>query len=199
VKFLRNNPAVVMAGTAYVMIDKRGRRLRTVEPSTEHVEIQEQALRGINAIAHPTVMMRRNAVEAVGGYDVRWNYPEDLDMWLRLGEIGVVTNMAAVTLKYRVHEKSCTLANLHKHAESRRAIVEAAYARRRIDREYVAPKLPALSVGRLGRYDEAASRSYWALKEGERRTSLLYAAVAIRIAPWRIFGWKMAIRGLIGV
>jgi glycosyltransferase involved in cell wall biosynthesis len=199
VAFLREHSSVVCVGTSYSMIDNKGRRLRTVELDTDNRALEEAALRGINPIAHPTVMMRRDAVVAVGGYDVRFDYVEDLDLWLRLGEVGLLANLPGVKLKYRVHDKSRSLEDIHRQAECVRAAVEAAYVRRNIHREYVAPPLVNELVGRQRRHKEAVSRSYWAFKHGERRTSLLYATVAIWLAPWRILGWKMVIRGLLGV
>jgi glycosyltransferase involved in cell wall biosynthesis len=199
VAFLRDHPEIVCVGTSYIMIDAMGRRLKTDHRRAEDREIQEEALCGITPLAHPTVMMRRAAVTSVGGYDVRWNYAEDLDLWLRLGEIGALANMAAVTLMYRVHEKSRTLEDVETQARCVRAIVEEAYVRRRIDRDYVAPHFDSLPVGRRARHDKAASLSYWALKEGERRTSLVYGARATWLAPWRPLGWKLVIRALIGL
>ena len=199
VAFLREHPHVICLGTAYDMIDAKGRRFQTVRPSRENDAIQEEALSGITPLAHPTVMMRRRDVVEAGGYDERWDYAEDLDLWLRLGERGAVANLETVTLRYRVHERARTIENIERQAECVREMVEAAYRRRGIDRAYVRAQFLSRPEGRRGRFEQAAGRSYWALRHGERRTSLIYSARAIGLAPWRLFGWKMAARGLLGI
>ncbi len=199
VAFLRKHPDVIGVGSAFDMIDARGRRFQTMSPSRKNNAIQEEALRGVTPLAHPTVMMRRQDLVAAGGYDERWDYAEDLDLWLRLGERGVLANMDMVTLRYRVHERARTIEKIERQAECVREIVESAYRRRGIDRTYVRSQFLSRPEGRRGRFEQAAGRSYWALRHGERRTSLIYSARAIALAPWRPFGWKMAARGLIGI
>lgn len=53
-------------------------------------------------LAHPTVMIRRSAVLAVGGY--RRAVPaEDYDLWLRIAERHDLANLPDVHLDYRLH------------------------------------------------------------------------------------------------
>ena len=53
-------------------------------------------------LAHPSVMMRRSAILAVGGY--RRAVPaEDWDLWLRLAERHDLANLPDVHLDYRLH------------------------------------------------------------------------------------------------
>jgi hypothetical protein len=56
-------------------------------------------------MCHPAVMLRRTAALAAGGYR---DYPhaEDLDLWLRLAEIGRLANLSYPAISYRVHAKS---------------------------------------------------------------------------------------------
>jgi hypothetical protein len=55
---------------------------------------------------HPTVMVRRSALEAVGGYRSRYQWIEDLDLYLRLSDVGRLANLPGVHLEYRQHLKS---------------------------------------------------------------------------------------------
>ena len=63
-------------------------------------------LTGVCPINHPSVMMRRKAVLAVGGYRAEMMPAEDLDLWLRMGERGRLANLPDVITRYRVHESS---------------------------------------------------------------------------------------------
>lgn len=54
-------------------------------------------------LAHPTVMLRRAPVLAVGGYRPR-SVVEDYDLWLRLAERFDLANLPAALLDYRIHD-----------------------------------------------------------------------------------------------
>lgn len=55
-----------------------------------------------NCIAHPTAMVRTQALREVGGYDVSTLF-EDYDLWLRLAREWSVTNLPVTVLRYRYH------------------------------------------------------------------------------------------------
>lgn len=94
-------PDLLVLGTATIRIDAGGRRLETVTPPTEPREIAT-ALERVNVIAHPTVVMRRDALHAVGGYRPAYLRGEDYDLWLRLSERGRLANLAEPLLEYRI-------------------------------------------------------------------------------------------------
>ena len=53
---------------------------------------------------HPTILARRSALLAVGGYDAAMPCAEDYDLWLRLTEAGYsLAALPQVLLRYRVH------------------------------------------------------------------------------------------------
>jgi GT2 family glycosyltransferase len=54
-----------------------------------------------NAIAHPTVMYRKEVIDLCGGYK-RYLFCEDLDLWLRLMNAGILfSNLPEVLVYYR--------------------------------------------------------------------------------------------------
>jgi hypothetical protein len=55
-------------------------------------------------LAHPAVMMRRDAVLAVGGYREAYRHAEDYDLWLRMAERYRMANLPDRLLLYRQHE-----------------------------------------------------------------------------------------------
>lgn len=84
-------------------------------------------------ICHPSVMLRRAALEAAGGFaDVRW--AEDYDLWLRLDAAGFgLAKVPRVLLSWR-------------HREGRATFSDGRYALPRFDEvkaRYLAPKLLA--------------------------------------------------------
>jgi glycosyltransferase involved in cell wall biosynthesis len=71
----------------------------------EHDDIVGALLKGRHGLSHPTVMFRRTAALAVGGY---WAHgvSEDCDFFLRLSRLGRVANLPGCGLAYRFHRGS---------------------------------------------------------------------------------------------
>ena len=59
-------------------------------------------------ICHPSVMMRAVAVREAGCYRDEFSTGEDLDLFLRLAEIGKLANLPDVLFEYRQHLGSIT-------------------------------------------------------------------------------------------
>lgn len=94
-------PDLLVLGTGSIRIDAGGRHRETVTPPVAMADIAK-ALERVNVIAHPTVMMRRDAVQAAGGYRAAYLRGEDYDLWLRLAERGPLANLAEPLLQYRI-------------------------------------------------------------------------------------------------
>jgi hypothetical protein len=127
VAFLDAHPAVAAVGGAVITIDADGRRGSTVRYATTARGIRA-TLERRNCIAHPTVMMRRSALEAVGGY--RIDQAEDYDLWLRLAERWDLANLREPMTLYRLHPGQGSLDTLELQTRGRLAAVAAAKARR---------------------------------------------------------------------
>lgn len=90
--WLSERPQAVLLGTDYV--DEWGRP--TANPHEDDAIRRQMLLRC--PFCHPSVVMRRSAFEAVGGYDESMPYAEDWELWMRLAQEGLVGNLAEVTL-----------------------------------------------------------------------------------------------------
>ncbi|MBC7590027.1 MAG: glycosyltransferase family 2 protein [Salinibacterium sp.] len=63
--------------------------------------------RGHNSIMQPEVMMRRSAIEQVGGHRPEIPESSDLNLWLRLASVGTVGRVnGPVQGLYRIHDQS---------------------------------------------------------------------------------------------
>jgi glycosyltransferase involved in cell wall biosynthesis len=133
-EYLQSHPNCVVVGAAVRFIAADGTPIaRGFRRPRGHEEIDAFHLRRMNsALAHPTVMMRRNAVVAVGGYRPEFEPAEDLDLWLRLAERGRLANSGEVLLEYRVHPTSVThRRRLEQQRKSYEAVAEACRRRGR--------------------------------------------------------------------
>lgn len=99
--YLAAHPEVVALGTAFERIDARGRTLESAQPPTDPRELRWRLLLA-NAVAHGSVMLRRDAVLEAGGYDESLDKAQDYDLWLRLTRDGpCVANLPEVLYRYR--------------------------------------------------------------------------------------------------
>ncbi len=78
------DPELAVLGTFAMEIGHHGRDIHLLDRPIEPDEIRRHALAGGNPFVHGAVMLRREAVEAVGGYDPRFRLAQDYDLWLRL-------------------------------------------------------------------------------------------------------------------
>ncbi len=89
------HPDAGAVGSAWERVDARGGRLSVVRPPLEPREMRWRLLIE-NPLAHGSMMLRRSAVRAAGGYDERLERGQDYDLWLRLSRtapIGCVTDL----------------------------------------------------------------------------------------------------------
>jgi glycosyltransferase involved in cell wall biosynthesis len=61
-----------------------------------------------NPLRHPSVLMRREALQAVGGYKAEWEPAEDYELWLRLSESFPIDAVPEVLYQFRVYNTSVT-------------------------------------------------------------------------------------------
>jgi glycosyltransferase involved in cell wall biosynthesis len=198
VKFLQQNPEYVCVGGAYDLIDPKGRTvLHSVMPET-NAEIQQALLSGQTIINHPCAMIRRSALQQIGGYDEAMQTVEDLDMLLRLGEIGLLANLPDTVLKYRFHMESVSA----KHSDFQYQMIQAAcrqaWQRRGMVGQFKAQRLwYRPGCDRSSRQAFWQQYGWWAFNQGFRLTAVGAALKAIGLRPVVLAGWKLLICTLI--
>jgi glycosyltransferase involved in cell wall biosynthesis len=107
----KSNPNVVVWGTFAQHVDAAGKVLglsRTGPTS----EAEFSALRAAGEdvyVIHPTSMLRKDVVLKVGGYDGRFNYCEDFELFDRMAEHGGVVAIPEPLLLYRIHATSISM------------------------------------------------------------------------------------------
>ena len=194
VEYLDAHPEVICLGGSERWIDEVGHPLLVNRRPTDDAAIQEQALSGICPMCHPTVMMRREAVLGVGGYDPTMHNAEDLDLWLRMGEVGRLANLEEVVLDYRLHGQSETHKNEEVVRAQARAAVDRSCERRGLDRR--CPPLGPIRVA-SSRFDCSLMYGWWGFGAGHRSAAVYHGMQAIRRKPWRPAGWKLLAYGVL--
>jgi cellulose synthase/poly-beta-1,6-N-acetylglucosamine synthase-like glycosyltransferase len=104
-KFLLDNPHVAAVGGFARFIDEYGAIHGTFELPISFDEIRWRLMFS-NVMAHPSVIIRREALESVGGYNEAFTYAQDFELWVRLVKSGYrLGNIPEPVLSYRVHPR----------------------------------------------------------------------------------------------
>jgi GT2 family glycosyltransferase len=142
-EFVHKNPECLVVGGDTLCIDPEGRPIVVVRHAVDHDEIERRLLIGADgSLAHPAVLMRREAVIDAGLYRPQHEWVEDLDLWLRLVHLGRAANVGQVVVHYRQHDASvCASRVLLQGQRKQQLLAEVRQAR----------GLPGLPVNHLGR------------------------------------------------
>lgn len=96
---LLDRPGLAALGTAYDVVDHRGVSMGVRRPPRDPGALRAALLCG-NVLAHGSMMLRRSAVLAAGGY--RPEAAEDYDLWLRLSRDARVGAIDMIGYEYRL-------------------------------------------------------------------------------------------------
>ncbi len=131
VAYLRQHPECVVVGADAMQVDAAGWPMGRLRVPLTHEEIEASLLQGLGEVlCHPLAMFRRDALRAVGGYRKECELAEDVDVYLRLAEVGRLANLSDVLLRYRRHVMSVTASQQKNHGDALRRGLESAYQRR---------------------------------------------------------------------
>jgi glycosyltransferase involved in cell wall biosynthesis len=198
VAYMNVHPDVALLGGAYRLIDDADRPIKTFRPPTDHATLDAQCLATTQPICHPLAMIRRSSIDRVGKYDPQYEAAEDLDFFLRLAEVGTLACLdGEPLLDYRMHAASVSERKQHLQRDNQRKAVEAAYARRGIEK-------PATSADEwrpttdADRFKWTCTYGWWALRDGHFSTARAYAWKALRARPTSREAWALLAKSAIG-
>jgi hypothetical protein len=92
---------VGLLGTAAREEDSDGRPVRVVQPPADDAALRRALIRA-NPFVHSSVMVRRELLERVGGYDDRLAVAQDYDLWMRLAGLTRLANLSDVLVARRL-------------------------------------------------------------------------------------------------
>lgn len=195
-EYLQQHPGCVLVGSAVLVIDPNGLPIRQLATEQTHDQIDHAHLNRGWPVVHPAVMMRTAAVRQVGGYRDHYDTLEDLDLFLRLAEIGKLANLPDVLLKYRQHFASVTHRRYEQQMKIRQAIYDETYVRRGLSGP--PPSAPSIAHEPKYRYQQHRDWAWLALKAGNIGTARKHAFATVRQAPWRKDSWQVLVCALRG-
>jgi FkbM family methyltransferase len=110
IQFMENNSDVTILGSQIELFNENG-PLHVSNYPHKHEQIAEQMFY-LNAIAHPSVIIRRKNLLKLASYDPYFDGIEDYALWLTLLDKGAVfENSQEVLTRYRIHGQQSTQKN----------------------------------------------------------------------------------------
>ncbi len=197
VAFMGEHEDVVCLGTFVDYIDEKGRRLTTIQTPLTHEAIDAKHLEGHCSVWHTSAVFRRAAFEQVGGYNTDFACCVDMELWLRLGEVGRLANLPERLQRYRMHLGSVSAKKRELQRELARRACEQAAERRGIPCAFDAEEDWRPGEDRASRFTYAKRFGWWAYNSGERSTAAVYGLKAIGILPWKADGWRLLASALL--
>ncbi len=191
IAFLEDNRDVVMVGCDQAFL-VGSKTMNAAPRPTDHQSIRRQLLIKRPGILHPTIVVRRDAWERVGGYRLS-GAGEDLDFCLRMCDAGRVANIPAVLYYYRLHEVSLSISRRNEINFGYDYGVACAMARERGEKEpdlkafrqrWDSRSIAARTVSHLGDLGNRLYRlSLVRRLEGRRLSSAVLMAGAAAVQP----------------
>ena len=108
--FLEKNEKIVLVGSGAVIVDKDGKEKNKIIKPINDIDVRKNFLLK-NPFFHSSVMYRKKYVLSCGLYNEDINYGEDLELWLRLGKLGLFYNFPNYFIKYREHSDNESVKN----------------------------------------------------------------------------------------
>ena len=185
VAFLREHPQVVAVGCQCDVIDSHGEQVGRIQRPSAHDAIEHRFFNGGGGIMHPAAMIRAESLRRIGGYDESLTYAQDLDLFLRLGEMGQLSNLNETLLKYRWHPGQISVGKRSHQLSCVASTLIKVSKRRKV----------SVSKQLIEIYGELA----WRLRlEGKRLSAFRHACRVVALDPHRLLGWRYVATSLLG-
>lgn len=196
VDYLNKNQQCLLLGSRVTIIDSDGDDIREMGSFFSNKEIYEGflACKG-QLIYHPTIVFRNSVIKTIGGYRDKYPYLEDLDLFLRVAEVGEIQNLNAPLLKYREHlTKIGHLHGLQQHENLHKLMAEAMERR---GQEYH-QDLKVSSLQNMTVTERFSIWGWWALQAGNIKTARKYARKVLLRKPISRNSWNLLLCSIRG-
>lgn len=189
IAFLDSHPDCVLLGAMVTVIDPHGLALYESERLLGHDELDRELMKGRGGvIRHPVAMIRRDALEKVGGYRPQYQWAEDLDLFLRLAEVGRIANLPETLLRYRQHPQSVNRTRFEQQARLITQVVREAAGRRGAP---IPPAWEYRATPPAAPSEQIREWGWRALKQKQTRIARKHAWSLLRMSLWDKENWRL--------
>jgi glycosyltransferase involved in cell wall biosynthesis len=176
-RMIQQEPSISVLGAAAVLIDSndqiRGIRHHPPNSVSEFRNLVRE--NGVIRVVHPSVMLHRPTILALGGYDPSFGPAADAELWSRVSDNHVIVNLPEPVIYYRIHSASMSARRFCEQQSKYRWILARQEARRR-----------GLPQPTLEQFDESQGGwFYFNRLNNSRQDCALYLGRHSRINWWR--------------
>jgi glycosyltransferase involved in cell wall biosynthesis len=119
VGFLEANPRAAFVAPGVEVIDDAGARVDEIVLPRDDASLRRRLLLR-NPFTHGSVVLRRTALDAVGGYRADYGANEDYDLWRRLAHGWELAAIPEILYRYRRHAQATTVTDPGRVAQRER-------------------------------------------------------------------------------
>lgn len=192
--YMRDHPDCASVGCLVIHVTASGEERDRSKPDITDQQIRDRLYNGDStAMPHYGSFMRRDQLNRIGCYREEFSSAQDLDLFLRLCEVGTLANVPLYLMRYREHEGSVGARRSEEQARNAREILRQAYQRRGL------PLPPHLAQWTNVLVNVNRSRWAWAaLQQRRYADARAHAWRVLRSAPLRKSSWHLAFHAALG-
>lgn len=192
--FIEANPSISLASSFVRYIDSRGRRIGQYRSPFTDASVVDACFQGNRLVGfhHPATILKRSAVQDVGGYRQAYWPCEDVDLWNRVLERGYkLLVQPEFLLAYRIHGASASVSRARFLLLKEHWVKESMRARRkgRPEPDWDAFLRSRRTVSPIERADRFRREAGAALYKA--------AVAAYANGGWSAAAWRLAVAGLL--
>ncbi len=101
--FVKSHRSVVLLGAGCTLVDANGSRIRDYRYPRKHCSLVTHMAFGGASFPHSSAFFRKEAAIGIGRYNTRFARRQDLDLWLRLSQVGEIASVPELLVKKREH------------------------------------------------------------------------------------------------
>lgn len=128
VRFLDEHPDVGLVSCYAQVIDENGDQLNEIKRPAGDLDDLKRELFFSNQITHSSIMIRKSALDAVGGYDKTIRRAQDYDLYFRILKIAKIAAVSEVLLLWRDRKGSISATKQREQAHYARIAQKRAIA-----------------------------------------------------------------------
>jgi len=114
VAFMEQHPEYVLVGGGLIRVDGDGIEIvRQLFPETD--EAIRATMLITDPFVHPAVLFRKKDAQRVGGYDEKFHYSQDWELWMKLGKMGKYYNFQEYFVRYLQSSQNRSNKNMRHH------------------------------------------------------------------------------------
>lgn len=110
-EFIQQRRDIVALGSGCTEIDKEGKEIADHYYPRRHDALVKHIAEGRSPFPHSSALFCRKTANLLGGYRLNMNGAEDVDLWLRMSDIGKIGSIKESLIKLRKHPASISANN----------------------------------------------------------------------------------------